>query len=158
MTTQFGLGSPKLRIYQTDGTTTLKTYLLPVPNKKDGIALTWESNSVMKRKVDGNYVQIFLDPTKRYIPKLTIKYGIYEEFADAYNIGSSDGQTPTFEQLLADLGTYQGRLGVSPGGSAPFFKCALSKNVDTSTLRAIVYKDVTLEFTGTTAYATMTLV
>jgi len=154
----FGSGSPKLKLYQADGVTVWKTYILPVPNKQDGLQLTWETNAVTKKRVDGTYVQVFKDSTKRYIPKLTIKYALYEEWSDLYTMGTTDSTTPTFEQLLSDLGTYQGRIAISPGGSAPFFRCFLSKNIDATPLKNVLYKGVVLEFTGTAAYSSMVLV
>lgn len=159
--TLFGSGGPILKIYNTDGTTTLKTLYLPAPDKKGGLILNWKSTAIIKTRIDGTQIPVFKDATKRYIPTLTVKYTVYEDLlgSTSRTLGTADGNTPTLDQLVSELSTYGlGRIAIAPGPGTPFFNCFLSKNIDLNPLKGIVYTNLTLEFTGTVALANMVLI
>jgi hypothetical protein len=156
----YGRTGPVIKIFNTDGLTTLKTYYLPNPNKKDGFNLTWENLAQMKKRLDGTTVPVYADSSKRYIPHLTIKYSHYRDYVanGTHSIGSSDSNTPSWEQLVKDLATYAvGRLAISPGGSSSYFRCNLVKNLELKPINTIAYTDITLEFVGLDAYPSMDL-
>ncbi len=156
----FGLGGPAIRFYDTDGTTLLKTLYLPAPDKKGGLVLSWRSLAIVKTRIDGTPVQVFRDSAARYLPVLSVKYSVYDDLLGniSNTIGTADTNTPTVEQLAQLLSTYSGRIRVSPGGTAPFFKCFVSKNLELKPIKNIAYSDLVFEFTGTTAYQDMVLI
>ena len=72
MATLIGTGPIGLKLFDTDGTTTLKTLYLPEPDRS-GIDVNWDDLGVTKRSIDGRTYKVYSNPNKRYIPKLTIK-------------------------------------------------------------------------------------
>lgn len=159
MSTLFGLGQVVLKIFDTDGTTVIKTLYLPEP-EKGGLELLWQDLGIDKKRIDGTQTRVYRDSNKRYIPKLTVKYKYYDDLVGNTTspVGDSDGQTPTVEQLAQILSMYgTGRIAVAPSTTAPFFRCISTKALNLKPVENIVYQDITLEFTGMEAFPSMDL-
>jgi len=158
----WGITGPYLQVLGSDGVTVAKTLVLPEPEQSGGIALTWEHLGIEKKLFDGSTTIVYADNAKRYKPKLVLKYKVYDDLVAACEnpngIGSSDGQTPTLEQLLGIVGLYNaGQLQIARGRSEPYFRVYIKKDVDLKPVAGLVYSDVTLEFVGRDGYPSQDL-
>lgn len=156
-TPTFGTQQPILKIYDTDGVTTLKTLYLPVFEAGD-IRLTWLNLGKIKTRIDGTNVLVYSDANKKYLPKLSITFKFYldEQQENTYTIGTSNNNTPTFEGLLTQLATYSDRLAISPGNGS-YFNCILKTDIESIPFKNLFYQNIELEFVSKVAYSTMSL-
>jgi len=152
MSTNFGVGSPLLKILNSN-LTVAKTLYLPIPDK-GGIELTWESMAFVDKRFDGTPIITYLNQNQKVKPRLTLKYKVYNDLLDNTEkpIGTNDGNTPTAQQLIELINSNIGLIAVSPGPSTNHFQCYLSNNVKLTPISNIVFKDFTLDFVGTVGY------
>lgn len=119
MTALIQVGTPRLKVLDTDGTTVIKTLYLPAPDKGYPI-LEWDEKAFKNDLVTG------AERTRRlgFIPVLTLKWKVYDDRAnEGFTIGTADGNRPAYADLLTLLSGTPGLLRVSGGPSALGFDC-----------------------------------
>lgn len=143
----FGITTPRFRILSADLSTIERTLYLPIPTK-EGLALSWdEKGSQIVELADGSKRK----KVKGYSPKVRLKYAFYNDLQaeNSMEIGISDGQMPTAEDLLTIMSTYgQARLEFSPSLYDPFFRCLISKAPTLDPVSNLAFKNYEIEIVG----------
>lgn len=159
------IGPIRLAVLAADRRTKLYTLMLPPPNSKGGLKLTWDMTGVFDYQFeDGGQGTRAID--RPYIPKLTLTWSPYLDAADIvdtgtgiYPVGDGHLQRPTWEQLVAVTSKpYWNRLRVSPGPSAGGFTASKVTDKEYSLVHGTDFAEqVELTFFGTAGYSTKTL-
>ena len=141
-----------------------KTLVLPPPNAKNGLRLSWDDTGIFDYKFE-NGGQGTRAIERPHIPKLVVAWGPYPDLPDVdtalglYPIGNGNMQRPTWEQLVELTSSlYWGRLRISPGMSAGGFDVSKVDGKEYGLVQGTGYcEQLELTFYGTHGRSTKTL-
>lgn len=149
-------GAPRLRILNTDMSTTLKTWTLPFVDRSDGVITT----DVFAKAIR----QTLLSGAIRFIPggirhNVALNWALYDASFTAkamgLTVGTLDLNVPQLTDLMDALSTYNvGRLAISPGSTNPvFWRVCCTSDLIRNTIVPGFYGSTSLSFEGLDCYA-----
>ena len=149
------LGAPRLRILNTDLSTTIKTLYLPFTDLDAGIVV----QDIPAKGIR----QDLLSGAVRYIPggvrhNVTLTYGLYDPLYFSKQmgktVGTADGNVPELAQLYDLITTYNvGRLSISPcTNQEVWFRCACTSQLQRQTIYPAGFGQISLVFEGLDVY------
>lgn len=123
MSFAFGIGSPRIKLLASDGTTSEAILYLPA-TALGGITLSFDENKQVDEMLDGT-----MNVTvKGYYHRYACRWDVYDPESTNKTIGIADGNTPTVDQLIQIFTSYRpGRLLFSPSETAAFYSVFLDK-------------------------------
>ena len=145
------LGNPRLRILNTDKSTTLKTLQLPYQDKENGVVVTDIWAKGIKTNLLSGGVRFVAGGVRHNV---SINYGLYDpSFISrmmGYTVGILDGNVPELTQLYTLLATYNnGRLAISPCSNQDvWYRVACTSDLIRSTTFPAAFGGVSLAFEG----------
>lgn len=151
------LGNCRLRVLNTDLSTTLKTLHLPLHDKEGGLVLSETPAKNIKQNLLNGGVR-FIQGGIRH--NLTLNYALYDPTFLARHtgktIGTADGNIPELTDLYDTLSTYNnGRLSISPCTNKEiWFRVACTSDLVRQVTYPAGFGNVSLTFEGLDCYAT----
>ena len=159
MALSIGTQNPILQLLTSSGAVAA-ALVLPPPDKRRGISFKYKNTGKTYTQPNGVPIMVYQDPTAKFVPMLTLKWSVYDDsglyFLNPAGYGTANGQTPTLDQLVAILGQYNPNLlAIQPGAGTNAFPCFVSKDIQLTPVAGLAYENVTMEFTGTVGFSTM---
>jgi hypothetical protein len=148
-------GPPKLRILNTDLSSTLKTWTLPFVDREGGVVTTDVFAKAIK--------QTLLSGGVRFIPggirhNVALNWALYDAAYTAkafgLTVGTADTNVPQLTDLLDALATYNvGRLSICPGATnGVYWRVCCTSDMDRAAIVPGFYGNVSLTLEGLDVY------